>query len=355
MSSFGEAIITARRARGLRQDQLAATIGVTQAALSRYENDMRDPSPEELANLAAALGVTISFLRKAGSLRGALAVDAHMRRRATAEATTWRQLEAKLNMYRMHARQLFEEVTIRAEQRVPTFDPLDTEPADAARFVRMQWRMPIGPVRSLIAWLEAAGCLVLVEDFGTSRVDGLSQWVDDHPVILLNARAPVDRRTLTGAHELGHLALHSADATLSMEDEANAFASEFLLPAEVIRPQLRNLTLGRLHDLKREWRVSMQALIERAHHLGVLSGAKRTSLYKAISARGWRIREPVSDELPPDEPSLAARIGEALAARGLTPDEIAHIAGFAADEQNILFRPVQPRLRVVARAGSAPA
>jgi hypothetical protein len=81
----------------------------------------------------------------------------------------------------------------------------------------------------------------------------------------------------------------------------------------------------------------MQALIERAHDLSVLSGAKRISLYKAISARGWRIREPVSDELPPDEPSLPARIGEALAARGLTPNEIAHLAGFTADNNNVLF------------------
>ncbi|MFC4949258.1 hypothetical protein [Pseudonocardia sp. GCM10023141] len=54
-------------------------------------------------------------------------------------------LEARLNMYRWHARHLFEEVTLRAEQHVPTLDLLDVTPEQAARFVRAQWRMPAAP------------------------------------------------------------------------------------------------------------------------------------------------------------------------------------------------------------------
>jgi Zn-dependent peptidase ImmA (M78 family) len=347
MNGFGEAIATARRAGGLTQAELAVVAGVTQAALSRYENDMRQPDATVLAELASALGVTESFLRKAGVLRGALAVDAHMRRRATAKASTWRQLEAKLNIYRMHARLLFEEIAIRAQQIVPTFDPIDTDPAEAARLVRMQWRMPVGPTRSMIGWLESAGCLVVAEDFHTSRIDGLSQWVEDHPVIMVNHRSPTDRCRLTLGHELGHLCLHSIDVTPDMEREADAFAAEFLMPAEVIRPQLRNLTLGRLHDLKREWGTSMQALIERAYGLGVLTAAKRTSLYKTFSSRGWRIREPLGDEIPPEKPELTASITNAMTSSGLTPDEIAHIAGFADASRNTLFSPADGRLRVV--------
>ena len=116
--------------------------------------------------------------------------------------------------------------------------------------VRMQWRMPIGPVRGLVRWLEAAGCLVIEEDFGTTHVDGLSQWIDDHPIVLLNSAAPTDRKRLTVAHELGHLTLHSRDISDDVEGDANAFAAEFLMPSETIRPQLRKLTTGRLHDLK---------------------------------------------------------------------------------------------------------
>ena len=113
--------------------------------------------------------------------------------------------------------------------------------------------------------MEAAGCLIIDTDFETTRVDGLSQWSGAHPVVMLNVGAPTDRRRLTLAHELGHLCLHRQGVPDDVESDANTFAAEFLMPAETIRPELRNLTVGRLHDLKRYWRVSMQALIERAH------------------------------------------------------------------------------------------
>lgn len=194
---------------------------------------------------------------------------------------------------------------------------------------------------------KSAGCVVIEEDFGTARVDGLSQWVEDCPVILINARVPTDRKRLTLAHELGHLVMHSEHMTASPEQEANAFAAEFLMPAEMIRPELRNLTLGKLHDLKRSWMVSMQALIERAWNLKLLSASDRTRLYKQFGARGWRTREPVSDELPPELPRLAQEIGEALAARGLSTVEIARITGFSSPSDHNPFQPRPRRLHAL--------
>lgn len=181
--------------------------------------------------------------------------------------------------------------------------------------------------------------LLIGEDFGTSRVDGLSQWVGDHPVILFHDAAPVDRVRFTLAHELGHLVLHAdALSTDDVEAQANAFAGELLLPAEVIRPALRNLKIGRLLDLKREYGVSMQAIVERAYHLDLLSPAQRTSMYKMLSARGWRTGEPGSGDLAPERPALAESIGQALSARGLSPRDVATIAGYAEPGCNTLFR-----------------
>lgn len=348
MNNLGEVLQMARRARGYTQEDLASLAGVTQAALSRYENDLREPEPDVLKRLARALGVTEAFLKRAGRVQGGMAVDAHMRRRQTAKPTVWRQLEARLNMYRMHAGLLYEEVSLRAERQVPVLDLMEVNPTDAARMVRMQWHMPLGPVRSLIRWLEAAGCLVIEEDFGTTRVDGMSQWVDDHPVILINSRAPTDRKRLTLAHELGHLCLHNDQVSFDVEDEANEFAAEFLMPIEVIRPQLRTLNLGKLHDLKREWGVSMQALIERAYRAGLITATARTNLYKSLSARGWRMTEPLSEQLPPEHPTLGRTIGEVLAGKGLGDRDVAHLAGFSSPELNTLFpSPHRARLRRV--------
>ena len=48
MSSFGEVIITGRVAAGMTQEDLANAIGVTQAAMSRYENDLREPDADTI-------------------------------------------------------------------------------------------------------------------------------------------------------------------------------------------------------------------------------------------------------------------------------------------------------------------
>lgn len=107
------------------------------------------------------------------------------------------------------------------------------------------------------------------------------------------------------------------------------------------------VSTARLHDLKREWGVSMQALIEKAHTIGQLRAAERTRLCKTFSANGWHTREPLSDALPPETSELLASIAQAVLSRGLSPDELARIAGFAADADNTLFRPSSPRLRTV--------
>jgi hypothetical protein len=63
--------------------------------------------------------------------------------------------------------------------------------------------------------------------------------------------------------------------------------------------------------------------------------------------RGWRQREPVSDELVPEHVVLSQSIAESMLERGLNPDEIATMAGFSADSENTLFRPKSPLLRIV--------
>lgn len=346
MTDLGEVITTARRASGKTQGELAEKVGITQAALSRYENGLREPDEETLDRLAHELGVTTRFLRHAGLVRGAMAVDAHMRRRATAPATVWKRLEARLNMYRMHASLMSEEVAIRSDRRIPTFDPVDVDPAAAARMVRMQWQMPVGPVKNLFRWLEAAGCVVIEEKFGTPRVDGMSQWVNGIPLMLLNADAPTDRKRLTAAHELGHLVLHSEEIVEDPEEQANEFAAEFLMPIDVIRPQLRGLQITKLPDLKRQWGVSMAAIIERSYRAGFMRKEQRTQMYKVFSMRGWRKNEPGSDHLPPEVPALTTAIHDALLGRGLTGEEIAKIAGFASSEENRLYQARRSHLRM---------
>jgi Zn-dependent peptidase ImmA (M78 family)/transcriptional regulator with XRE-family HTH domain len=339
MKTLGDVLETARRAQGLRQAEVAEAVGITAVALSRYENDLRTPGPDMLPRLAKALGVTVDLLEHAGRARSGMAMDAHMRRRATAPATVWKQLEAQLNMCRWHVGRLFESISMHTETTVPRMDIDDYDPPAAARIVRMQWHMPAGPVRQLTPWLEAAGCVVVMKDFQHKRVDGLSQWAGAVPVMLINAGMPTDRQRLTMAHELGHLVLHNSamGPDDDVEDQANAFAAEFLMPADFIRPSLRNLKAGQLPGLKAQYGVSMQAIVERAYRFGYLTPAQRTSIYKMFGARGWRVNEPGSEAISPERPRLLSTVTEDLAGTGHTPEDIAAIAGFADPDKNTLL------------------
>ncbi|WP_136194008.1 ImmA/IrrE family metallo-endopeptidase [Actinomyces procaprae] len=77
-----------------------------------------------------------------------------------------------------------------------------------------------------------------------------------------------------GAHELGHLVMHSRHQDEDVEAQANALAAEFLMPEHVIRPQMRAPTLG------------------------AVVAQERQDFYKRLSRRGWRKQEPGGDTLP---------------------------------------------------------
>lgn len=346
MKHAGDVILAARRALGMTQDDLCEKLGVTQATLSRYEHNEREPDEAMLEKLSIALGVSVPFLLHPFKLQGAIAADAHMRRQKTTKASDWKRLEAQLNLLRMRSAFLFERVSITAENQVPTFDPDETSPEEAARLVRAQWRMPIGPVRNLTLWLEVAGVLVMQQDFGTHRIDGVCQWAAESPVVLVNEGLPTDRRRWTLAHELGHLVLHTQYVDLDVEDQANAFASEFLMPEHLIKPVLRTPTIPRLIELKMEWGVSMQALFMRAVALKLATRDDQTRFFKMMNARGWKRQEPGGERLPKEEPTLVASIGSRLREAGLSDDKIGQLSG-ARDHEGA--RPfVQPRTRLQA-------
>ena len=348
---LGKAIRIARTAVGFSQLELSRQAGVTQAALSRYENDLRRPDPETLEKLAGAVGVTGGLLERAALMRNGLALDAHARRRASASVRMWQKAEARLNVLRVQMHRLLDMIDLDVPNALSRLDPLDYAPEAAARLTRAQWGMTMGPVRGVTGWMESAGCVVLEWDFGTPRIDAVSQWVDEYPVVMVNSVLPTDRKRLTLAHELGHLVIHGEPVHMSsdaeVEREAMEYAAEFLMPAHVIRPDLRNLSLGKLSDLKRFWMVSMAALVERAYNLRTITAAGRTSLYKALSARGWRKREPLSEQLPPEQTSIPALIVEELYKLRYTAGEIAEFGGFADEEQAARVLPLRQGLRVI--------
>ena len=80
-----------------------------------------------------------------------------------------------------------------------------------------------------------------------------------------------------------------------MEDEANEFAAEFLLPSRAFKQSI----IGNKNDieyyryLKRIWQVSISMMIMRSRSLNIIDSNEYTNLYKKLSYRGWRKSEPL--------------------------------------------------------------
>jgi Zn-dependent peptidase ImmA (M78 family) len=111
------------------------------------------------------------------------------------------------------------------------------------------------------------------------------------------------------AHELGHAIMHRIP-TDDIEDEANAFAGELLLPERQFRRILvgQTVTLEWLARQKAYWRTSMAFLLYRAGAVGALTRHQSEYLWKKLSALGWRTREPQETEFAYEQPSAFPRL-----------------------------------------------
>lgn len=302
------ALITlARESRGMTQARLAERMGVSQSKLSKLETGILQPTTDDLAALSEATDYTVDFFEQDAEVQGFLTPCIFHRKKASMPMGALRVLHAKLNIFRMQAPRLLEDIEVGTDRSVPRLDPNDFGgPAGVAQEVRRIWGLPMGPLRNLTAALERAGILVRKATFGTARIDALSQ-LGQRLVFIANADAPGDRLRFSLAHELGHVIMHG-DATPPdvREPEANEFASAFLMPGPEIGPDLRRLTLDRLPALKMQWRVSMQALIRRAVDLDRITERHYTTLMTQMSKNGWRLREPV--EIAIEEPTVMRNV-----------------------------------------------
>lgn len=304
----GELVKLGRHARRMTQKQLADAIGVTQALISLIEEGQRTITTEVAAALADALQFPVAFFAQPDPVTGPGLGEIYHRRKKSISAKDLETSYAWLNIRAFTARRLLEAVDW-PDVDVPIMS-LDLDVGDeeeAAQFLRARWNVPTGPIRSVSQVLDRAGVLVMPETFTSAEMDGVSLWLGDlPPMMLVNRDIPQDRLRFTMAHELGHLVLHLRSIPRSFDDgierEAHAFAGAFLLPRAEIRPQLRNLTIEKLAQLKRHWRVSMAALLMRAKQLETITPAEERKLWMQLSANGWRKREPIQLDVTGETP-----------------------------------------------------
>lgn len=297
----------ARESRGYSQSELAKLLSVSQGYMSKVESDLLEPTPEVLSKLSEVLDYPETFFALTDPIYGPGVTEFWHRKRQAATSRQMRRIYAEINKRIIHVERL-----LRAVELPETFHRFDVEefdgPADVARAVRNAWHLPSGAVANLTGVVEEAGGIVIRCDFGTRLVDAVSRWVPGlPPLFVLNEGLSADRERLTLAHELGHILMHRAPSA-TMEEEAFAFAGEFLTPEQDIAPYLSNLTLTRLAMLKPMWKVSMGALITRASRLDLIAPRQARYLWMQMGRAGYRDREPAELDIPNEEPRLLRQL-----------------------------------------------
>lgn len=119
------------------------------------------------------------------------------------------------------------------------------------------------------------------------KLSGKVELVNGTPHIYCNSAEPTVRRRFTIAHEIGHLALghvspdraqhredpasnFSSGALAPIEREANAFAAELLMPANVLEYAVNHERIGDVARLARMFDVSQVAMNYRLQNVGLL-------------------------------------------------------------------------------------
>ena len=327
-----EMLVLARESRGLNQTELAGVLGVKQGTVSKLESGMLRPTSDIIEKLVKELKYPAELYSQTDRIYGFNSTVFFHRKRQSLPDRVLRKLHAQMNLTRMRVARLIRSVGSELPRRFQPMTPAEYDGGvpTVAKVVRSMWMLPPGPVRSVTDAIEEAGGIVVKLDFGTRQADAISEWVDPFPpIFLVNSNSDIsgDRYRLTLAHEVAHIVLHHGQMpTAEMETEANNFAAEFMMPRREIKPSLYGLTMAKLAMLKRHWKVSMQAIIQRAFELKVITDSQRRYLFINVAKKtGSRIHEPLEGEIPIEQPQLFRSLMDTHTGLGYSTDELAHL------------------------------
>jgi Zn-dependent peptidase ImmA (M78 family)/DNA-binding XRE family transcriptional regulator len=301
-----EMIILARESRGLTQRELAEKLDMSPAQLSRIEVGLRTIQKEQLTKLSSVLSYPASLFVQQQPMYGLGISEFYHRKHKDISDRLLNQIYARIHLRLREIEKLMNEVDIgKVDIKPIQIDDFNGDAAEVARLMRVGWHLPHGPISNLIEVIEDARGMVIPFDFGTNRIDAISHWNSNGmpPVFFVNTYSVMDRLRFTIAHELGHVIMHQS-IDPDMEHQADEFASEFLMPARDIKPYLIDISLAKLADLKRYWKVSMAALLKRATDLEMITPRKARSLWVELGKAGYRRREPPELDLPRESPTL---------------------------------------------------
>lgn len=279
ISPISERLISARKIAGLSLQDLSdrLDISISRQALNKYELGTARPSGETLVKIAAALGVPVDYFHRAHTVKlGPIDFrkQSHLKPsdidRIKAECSDF--LERYLELENLlNAASEFKNPLTPAQRKIKDSDDIER----AADALRAAWQLGSSPIPSVISMLEENRIRVY-ETAAPDAFVGMSTWVDAIPVIVLNKTMNTQRKRFTALHELAHLLLDlSGKEEKTIETICHSFAGALLLPKKLFTEwfgaKRTTLSLPELTMIDENYGISVQAVMARAHHLGLIS------------------------------------------------------------------------------------
>jgi Zn-dependent peptidase ImmA (M78 family)/transcriptional regulator with XRE-family HTH domain len=299
-SFVGKRLELARTFRKFTLNEVAKEVSVSFGLLGHYERGARkQPSATVVSALATALKVKPDFFYEPISEVWQEQECSFRHRRATPE---WAKRRARAHgtLIGMVVSELASHVKV-PQYRVPSITArTPTEIESAAEQCRQQLGLGLGPIQQIGRVVETHGVVLVHHLEHADVIDAFARRGNFSVIVLNTVRTSTSRLIYDVAHELGHFVLHDGVETGSKEseDQANYFASAFLLPNRVFAQEFRARPLSWTHvfNLKRRWLVSANAIIRRAYNLSLLDAITYRRCYQHMSQKGWLKEEPMEPE-----------------------------------------------------------
>ncbi|WP_456701410.1 MULTISPECIES: ImmA/IrrE family metallo-endopeptidase [unclassified Bradyrhizobium] len=324
----------ARKVARMSQGDLGDRIGVSRQAVSAYERGDKSPEPSTFQKMSDVLGQPVNFFTSPdGPPFGS--AGARFYRKFGPETLRRNEAAAVLGDWFVQTAKYFDGFVNYPPPSLPECAPANSsgryefeEIDEIALNLRKLWGLGPGPISNVLALLEAKGIVICRYEMQGENVEAFSFWNGARPFIFMASEKEAGvRRRYDLAHELGHLVLHrwveqsdlEDKATLkAIEAEADKFAGAFLLPSNSFPNEVYTTRLDAFVPLKERWKVSIQAMVYRCRDLEVIDADQALNLYKQISFRRWRKKEPLDDprKIPVEQPRLLKRAVELVLESG---------------------------------------
>lgn len=285
----GERLKLGREQTKLTQAEAARHLGIARTTLVAIEQGQRRVRVQELQQFAQLYKTSVNALLR----REAAQVDMAPRfRKAASHLDPSTEAAADLLNSLVRAELELEELLgVERPHQYPPERPIlagdvRAQAEQDAADLRQWLGLGLAPIADMTALLELQlGARVFVRRL-PSRISGLYAFDEKAGAcILINANHPRERRTLTSAHEAGHLIstrrapdVLDADTLEGAREEryANAFARALLMPPRALKQKFHELTAGASHLTRKHvivlahmFNVSRETLVRRLEELSL--------------------------------------------------------------------------------------